>query len=397
MNTETATVTCDESFTAPVILPCQEDSTAIAVLMVSYDGSLIDCGGTLSVSEAAEVPTVQVRVVDNEDEDDMITGIIADTLYTLLLVDTTSTPGDEASSMGVHPILHYGAVNIPGSALLDGISLDDDSLVDNSIFSYYAGPSPPKAEDPWSTPEIQQTLFVYEYMLIAQPEKINFTELLLDFGTNVMRFDYEQFVEETVGSSFDNVISTYFQSGRCLSDGTETVATAAAATSTTVLIESFDDPKFYWESFTMDDAKMEDMKGMQDQYDFDFSNYDNEIKDSSEYDAWNMEGQQNNWNNTSTKGSSMVIVDGIMILTANISGDGMGDTVTMMAGGKFPDLSTCDGLQVSFSFYKKHYCCYFVKRIRYFIFIFIICFISQLNVHVCSFQKKVRGDDYPTW
>eukprot|EP00592_Proboscia_alata_P006446 CAMPEP_0194356204 /NCGR_PEP_ID=MMETSP0174-20130528/3935_1 /TAXON_ID=216777 /ORGANISM="Proboscia alata, Strain PI-D3" /LENGTH=607 /DNA_ID=CAMNT_0039125725 /DNA_START=129 /DNA_END=1949 /DNA_ORIENTATION=- len=97
-----------------------------------------------------------------------------------------------------------------------------------------------------------------------------------------------------------------------------------------IMIESFDDPKFMWESFTMDDAKMGDMNAMQNQYGFDISGYNN-----------------GNINSTATTtGSSMDIVDGIMILTANITGDGVGNMVTMIAGGKFPDLSTCDGLQL---------------------------------------------------
>merc|ERR1719469_1750586 len=66
------------------------------------------------------------------------------------------------------------------------------------------------------------------------------------------------------------------------------------------------------------------------------------MKDNTEYTEWQ---DGSNWNNSTTTGSSMDIVDGIMILTANISGVGIGNTVTMMAGGKFPDLSTCDGLQ----------------------------------------------------
>jgi len=328
-----STVACDDSFTAPVVLPCP----TTAVLMVSYDGSQLECGGFLSVPNAAQVPTIQAAVVD------------ADTMYTLLLVDTTSTPED--SVMGVHPILHYGAVNIPGSALLDGISLDDDTL---EIFSDYRGPSPPKADDPWSTPDIQQTLFVYEYMLIAQPQELASSDLVLTFGTNVMKFDYAQFVEDTVGASFneDDVMSTYFQSGRCINDGTET-ASEAATTSTTVLVESFADPNFMWESFMMDDVNMENMQEMQGMgdYEFDFNTYENEFKDNSEqYEEWQMGNQ--NWNMNSTKGSSMEIVEGIMILTAQIAGEegdsmgqGMGNTVTMNAGGKFPDLSSCEGLQ----------------------------------------------------
>jgi len=58
-------------------------------------------------------------------------------------------------------------------------------------------------------------------MLIAQPQELAFSDLVLTFGTNVMNFDYEQFVEDTVGVSFnaDDVLSTYFQSGRCSNDG----------------------------------------------------------------------------------------------------------------------------------------------------------------------------------
>jgi len=97
-----------------------------------------------------------------------------------------------------------------------------------------------------------------------------------------------------------------------------------------IIIESFDDPRFMWESFSMDDANMGDMKGLQNQYGFNISSYDNELLINS---------------TATTTGSSMDIVDGIMILTANITGDGVGNMVSMLAGGKFPDLSTCDGLQ----------------------------------------------------
>lgn len=117
---------------------------------------------------------------------------------------------------------------------------------------------------------------------------------------------------------------------------------------TDILIESFDSPKFLWESFIMDEDRLTDMK----------EQYENEYKeDGNSYDRMQYYG--------SITGSSMEVVDGIMVLTANISdtamnwtmgggnddksgensgGRGMGSIVTMGARGKFPNLSTCDGL-----------------------------------------------------
>jgi len=327
-----AAAACDESLTSPVILSCPDPEA----LMVSYDGSVIDCGAVVSLSKSAMIPTVQVVDVD---------AIDAEALYTLVLVDTTANP--EGSSFGVHPILHYGAVNIPGSALLRGIFLDSNDQESINVFSDYRGPSPPSPEDPWSTPETQKTLFVYEYMLVAQPKAMDLSQLLANISSN-MRFDYENFFVETIGSPFENVMSTYFQSGRCV--GVETSEDSSTMKTGDIVIESFDDPKFLWESFTMDEDKMEQAQQMEDQYDYDFSNYTNEFQDGSYNSQYG-----------TTKGSSMEIVDGIMILTANISsadynmgggsmsGNGgmatMATMVTMAARGIFPDLHKCDGIK----------------------------------------------------
>jgi len=308
--------------------------------MVFYNGSPIDCGDVISVEEAAMVPTVQVEDVEN------------DAFYTLLLVDTSNSP--------VHPILHYGAVNIPGQLLKEGFSLDNSNEV--TIFSDYRGPNPPKPDEMWSTPETQKTLFVYEYMLSKQPSGIVEDESVMDIQT--MTFDYESFFEETIETSFDesNIMSTYFRSGRCnvVDDTTD------AGTTTDILIESFDNPKYLWESNMLDN--MANNGGMGEDWDvdssytYDFSGYNkteySEINDYKEetFDVDMMEWRDEYYE--SMKGSSMEIVDGILVFTTNISDFDMSmmmssnmmdrstvNMISMNARGVFPDLRSCDGLK----------------------------------------------------
>jgi hypothetical protein len=213
---ETTTSMCDESLTAPVSLPCPDPTQ----LRMAYNGSYVDCGSIISVEDASMVPTIRVDNINIFDS--IIDDPDNNALYTLILVDTSDTP--------VHPILHYGAVNIPGLLLLNGFALDNnDNNNDNSnsdgdgdnginIFSNYRGPNPPKSDDFWSTPATQKTLFVYEYMLSLQPNKIEIEESTV----STVGFDYEKFFEETIGitSSFgnnsNNIMSTNFLLGRCV-------------------------------------------------------------------------------------------------------------------------------------------------------------------------------------
>jgi hypothetical protein len=367
--TTTTTTTqsmCDESLTAPVSLPCPDPTQ----LRMAYNGSYVDCGSIISVEDASMVPTIRVDNINIFDS--IIDDPDNNALYTLILVDTSDTP--------VHPILHYGAVNIPGLLLLNGFALDNnDNNNDNSnsdgdgdnginIFSNYRGPNPPKSDDFWSTPATQKTLFVYEYMLSLQPNKIEMDDDNESEPISTMGFDYEKFFEETIGitSSFDNnsnnIMSTYFLSGRCV-NGVEAAAATGEDSSdntmttetTDILIESFDSPKYLWESIIdmMDENKMNELGSMEEMYNFNYSNFDNEFNTNNgdnNYDS-------SNWRNEyydSIAGSSMKIDDGIMILTAIISDNmntGGGDMmrtgmVNMNARGVFPDLSTCNGFKL---------------------------------------------------
>jgi len=325
---------CDESLTAPVKLPCP----ATPQIMVSYDESTIDCGEALSVEDAASVPTVRV-VADIEDE----------SVYSLLLVDTSESP--------VHPILHYGALNIQGSLLKEGFVLDNKNV---TIFSSYRGPNPPKPDEMWSTPQTQQTLFVYEYMLSKQPNGLMSGGDLL--GMSTMSFDYEAFFEETIGSSFDesNIMSTYFRSGRCNFDNDK-----ETASSNDILIDSFDNPQFLWESVMVDNMA----NGGGGNWDRDssltwnFTGYNKtEFSEINNYEQetfeMDMMGFREEYYDT-IRGSKMEIVDDTLVFTANISSDTFdmmgssmmmgGSTVNMVAmnaRGVFPDLRSCDGLKI---------------------------------------------------
>lgn len=197
------TTTCDESLTAPIVLPCPDP----VLLRMSYvSGGAVDCGGALTLEQAAISPriTADFSIVD------------PDSLYSLILVDTmTTTAEDTFFSLERHPILHYGAANIQGSTLLAGLSLDRTDQLD--VFFTYRGPKPPEPNGVGATPRIENTLFAYQYMLAAQPQKdmpIDIPELS---EGSVLQFDYIGFFQDTVGVEFANLLSsTYFLSGLCV-------------------------------------------------------------------------------------------------------------------------------------------------------------------------------------
>lgn len=199
------TANCDLSLLAPIVLPCPEPDH----LKMSYvSGGSVDCGGALSLDQAAIAPSIRAdsSIVDK------------DGLYSLILVDTTTytttTNTFFAFDTG-HPILHYGAVNIQGSMLLQGLSLDRTDPLD--VFSAYRGPNLPKPNSVGANPAVDQALFAYEYMLGAQTNGPIAVPDLAEDG--VFGFDYETFFDETVGLGFSNLASsTHFVSGWCVEE-----------------------------------------------------------------------------------------------------------------------------------------------------------------------------------
>ena len=201
----TTTTTCDESLSAPVVLPCPDHVT----LKMSYvSRGSIDCGGQLSLEQASVSPSIKA--------DPSI--INPDGLYSLVLVDTTTTTNMTDTFFTLeteNPILHYGAVNIVGSTLLGGLSLDRHDEM--NVFSAYRGPSPPEPNSHGVTQDIENILFAYEYMLGAQSQIVDPFEVseLMEDGN--LEFDYISFFEETVGVALTNLTAnTHFVSGWCV-------------------------------------------------------------------------------------------------------------------------------------------------------------------------------------
>jgi len=88
------------------------------VLAVAYDSTEIGCCAFLTVEQTQAPPLVTYAAAD-------ITAT-----YTLLLVNTDD-------SIPVGPILHFGAVNVPGADLISGYDASSAS------FNGYRGPDPP--------------------------------------------------------------------------------------------------------------------------------------------------------------------------------------------------------------------------------------------------------------
>ena len=186
---------CDAALTSPVALGCSDDSGSIGV---DYGLGDVMCGAALTISQAAIAPRFQALDAD------------ADSLYTLLLVDTTAA--DPAAPFSPHPILHFGAVNIPGGSLIGGISLNDAASLPEPFLTY-RGPNPPPAT---FVPGIESQAFNYEYMLAAQDGMVDnpLCDITnLDFTVcAAANFDFTEFLaSNTVGA----ITSTYFSSGYC--------------------------------------------------------------------------------------------------------------------------------------------------------------------------------------
>lgn len=135
------------------------------------------CGGIYTRSETGTNPFVTIPTAE------------ADSLYTLLLVDTSTS------------ILHFAAVNVPGTVLAEGVNLADAP----NVVSGYRGPSPPFFLA--VSLSIYRRLFNYEWVLAKQtsgPREV--PEQVSNF-----QFDYVGFLNET-----EILDTSFFSSGFCV-------------------------------------------------------------------------------------------------------------------------------------------------------------------------------------
>jgi|SaaInl74LU_5_DNA_1037368.scaffolds.fasta_scaffold05570_3 hypothetical protein len=182
--TGTSTIsTCDNALASPVVFGCQLDN----FLELSFQVGIQQCGAALTIEQTANAPAIKVTSASEE------------ALYTVLLIDTAVSE--------VHPIQHFGAVNVEGSSLKAGTNLDDIAS-----FKPYHPPAPPSPE---MIPGVENVPFTYE--LVIAPQVDSTEDPVFDTPIN---FDYKSFLAEN--TSGENMVTSYFFTGHCVALSTTT-------------------------------------------------------------------------------------------------------------------------------------------------------------------------------
>lgn len=152
---------------------CSEDE----LITVNYSFGDMNCGDAYTLKQTERAPRMTVEVSDEL------------ALYTVLLVDTSNSP--------IHPILHFGSVNVPGSMLQAGVDLHE---VDTFPNGGYRGPSPPIFL------AILPLRYNYEWVVARQSGTVTAPD-----PDSTVEFDFQSVLQ---GSEVE--ASSYFSSGFCV-------------------------------------------------------------------------------------------------------------------------------------------------------------------------------------
>lgn len=199
--------TCDSSLTQPLYYGCGGGA------YVTYDDVKVKCGQALTLSQTEPAPKFHYPDADE------------DALYSLIMIDTTGIDpkvGTEAPFLPF-PIIHYGAMNIPGDVLIDGMSMGlfhrDDTGVRVTPFVQYQQPVPSeelkKVNQPGDEmPDLNTRAFNYEFMLGKQ--KFEKDEPRMDLLTN---WEFIGFLKRN--TDINTIVSTYISTGYCVKETEE--------------------------------------------------------------------------------------------------------------------------------------------------------------------------------
>jgi len=200
---------CNHKLTAPLYQGCSDETAYL-----TYNDVKINCGQALSLSTTESTPKFYYPNAED------------DALYSLIMIDTTGIDpvvGTQPPYL-TFPYLHYGAMNIPGDALKDGISLDvfhkDESGVRVVPFVSYQKPfiqdQLSKVITPGEeTPPLETRAFNYEFMLGKQRNKRD-DPVLRGFPDPLANYEFIGFMKLNVDTT--NIVSTYFTTGVCVKD-----------------------------------------------------------------------------------------------------------------------------------------------------------------------------------
>lgn len=203
---------CDHDLTSPLYYGCTADGAVSAY--VDFDGIKAACGDAVSLNATTDsIPTFHYPDAE------------VGAFYSLIVVDTTGVDPIVGSQPPFlpWPVLHYGAMNIPGEVLVDGMSLglfhrDEKGVRVRPFLSYQPPimfPEKLNKTDQFGNkdPDVKTRVFNYEYMLgkqkyaPAQDPVIN------------KKYDNFQFIQHlklNVDTTFENMVSTYISTGHCV-------------------------------------------------------------------------------------------------------------------------------------------------------------------------------------
>ena len=194
---------CNQKLAKPVVYGCIENEP----LYLTINGTKLPCGSAITLEQGLVTPEVHYADAKN------------DTLYSILLVDTTGTDPSESLKPPflAYPLLLYGALNVPGNLLRDGMTMKkyvyDGTQVQVKAFQEYLPPSPPTPNEvPGFAPmDISIVPFSYELMLGEQLREAGDNEPP-DY-TEPERFDFYYVFSKLAPV---NTVSSYFSSGACV-------------------------------------------------------------------------------------------------------------------------------------------------------------------------------------
>lgn len=195
---------CVQSLAKPVVYGC----TVNEPLYLTFNDTKLPCGSAITLEQGKASP--KVYYTDAKD----------DALYSILLIDTTGKDPSEGLQppFADYPLVLYGALDVPGRLLKDGMSMEkyvregNGTIVATAFQEYQPADPPTPQEVPGiETFDISIVPFNYELMLGEQ---------LREAGKNEppnydspIRFDF-YYVTQKIAPL--NNVHSYYSSGACV-------------------------------------------------------------------------------------------------------------------------------------------------------------------------------------
>lgn len=197
---------CNSKLAKSVAFGCGTDKNN-EPLYLTFNGKKLPCGSALTLDQAKTTPDVTYTDAKNG------------TLYSILLVDTTGKDPSDCLKAPFcdYPLLTYGALNVPGEALAEGIPMSkfvrDGTQILVNAFQEYVPPDPPVPQEVPGFDTMDMTIFPFQYELMVGEQLREAGDNEPPDYTSPIRFDYEYIFAKLAPL---NKVYSYFSSGACV-------------------------------------------------------------------------------------------------------------------------------------------------------------------------------------